>query len=86
MPKKPETSDNSHQIDKNDRHKRNIAFPFFSFGIEPHEQILETEKIKKIKKFIKESGLAKAIYFGDIFSVGKILGNPSLISIGGMPG
>jgi hypothetical protein len=86
MPKEPEAGDNPHQIDKDDLRVDYAALPLFRLGVKPLKQILKTEPLKKVKEFVKEPGFAETINFRNIFSIGKVLGNAGLISVGGVPG
>ena len=80
MIKKLQSRYHTHQIDQQNGGKRDGALSFTVIaGSELFENLHQTEFAQKTEKRIGQSGIAKFIYFLDVLTFGKFLGNSGLV-------
>jgi hypothetical protein len=75
VPKECQACHHPHEIDEDDGRKVDIALTLGGVGIELKEEVQEVELFEEVEELVKQSGLSKPIYLGDIFSLGEVLGN-----------
>ena len=55
-------------------------------GVKSRKQIHDAELIQEVEELIEEACFAKAIDFGDVFTLGEVFGNAGLVPVGDAPG